>query len=475
MNHVAKIVVIMLIAASFSAEASAVVVEPFSGGYCLLLLDGRNPTEPTEYDFSNDTGRLQLRADGDWQIIYQNTSVFGDPGASKVDIPLIWSSTFTGSVSSVRIFGRNVTDYIDLGNVSTTNRTLEINLGNGGSVLSSGQILADQFTLRNSTIAGDVLGTIRVGSIEDSSGTGLNITGGVSGLVKTLGNVNGTVEILQDVEGSIEIGGQLTGTLDIGGDACDTGDNHIQICHMVGGHFECENMELKDNRVGWMSLGEGLESQPNWESIEHTGTLDIHGTLSGLFHSRSRCGLTMTIDTIDAGPDQHAQLDYGGVWSSGGYTENFSLVVDTFLDGRISSRGPHEGTGMFLGTVDILSDLGAADSSARIITSTRATNPHPIDIGATITIEGSVFPASDGPAIYATGDLDGQVRINGALYNGTGDEIDIDGALTGSAAIAVNWDGENDRSDSADDEWQSGTSVRVGSTGYTGNTPAAHI
>ncbi|MBL8879140.1 MAG: hypothetical protein JNG88_08475 [Phycisphaerales bacterium] len=68
--------------------------------------------------------------------------------------------------------------------------------------------------------------------------------------------------------------------------------------------------------------------------------------------------------------------------------------------------------------------------------------------------------------ILVLGNLVGQIRVNQSLLNGvSGPEIDIDGAMASSAAIAIDYDGWD-----AGHDWQSGATVTVGSSSpYTGN------
>jgi len=100
----------------------------------------------------------------------------------------------------------------------------------------------------------------------------------------------------------------------------------------------------------------------------------------------------------------------------------------------------------------------------------------PDDVTGSVLIAGDLldgFSATNITSGYiVNGDLNGRILIDGALHNGTGDEIEIEGALgSPTAAIAVNYDGRSD----SDDDWDSGATVVVDSTPYTGNTPAARI
>jgi len=78
----------------------------------------------------------------------------------------------------------------------------------------------------------------------------------ITGDVIIGGNVGGddlhTFEAKGDLAATLEICGELpdTGSVKIDGDVLDVGSNHLYITHMTGGHFECHDMELKDNYAG---------------------------------------------------------------------------------------------------------------------------------------------------------------------------------------------------------------------------------
>ena len=72
--------------------------------------------------------------------------------------------------------------------------------------------------------------------------------------------------------------------------------------------------------------------------------------------------------------------------------------------------------------------------------------------------------------ILARGNLYGEIRANGSLANGTGYDIEVKGSMGSDAAIAIDYDGWD-----SSDNWASGATVRIGSTTYSGNSPAARI
>jgi hypothetical protein len=193
-----------------------------------------------------------------------------------------------------------------------------------------------------------------------------------------------------------------------------------------------------------------------------TGTIQINGTLRGALYSRTQCALDITINEIDAEPEPYEDFEYGGVWTWAGFTADCELnVTESFKRGVIKHFGPNDPgvveAGM-LGSVEIGGDVGqsTAGNVARIICEY---DEAARNLGATIHVHGDVYPSLDGnPAIFADGNLDGQILIDGSLRNGAGDEIEIEGALdpNSTATIAVDYDGWD-----PNDVWEPNATVTV--------------
>lgn len=120
------------------------------------------------------------------------------------------------------------------------------------------------------------------------------------------------------------------------------------------------------------------------------------------------------------------------------------------------------------GEITIGGNFGASGLDARIRGESVPPGT-PIDLDARVSIGGDLFSSSGGaPAILATGDLNGRILIDGALHNGTGDEIEIEGTFgTATAAIAINYDGRSDH----ENDWESGATVIVDGVSYDGDDP----
>lgn len=324
----------------------------------------------------------------------------------------------------------------------------------GGSVTVSGtgphtgSITARQANVGAISINGPLTGSVTCPGTVDGS---INVGGSLNGNIEIGGDVSHSINIAGDLSGSLSIGGRLTSSVVINGDVPDIGDNHIYIKHMDAGHFECHDLEIKDNYSGWMVLGHGL-NPANELGTEQTGTIQINGTLSGVLVSRSLCGVEITAARIDAGAESHPSFDYGGICSWGGFTENFGLTVNQwFRNGWVYMYGETR-PGMindFLGSIDILGDMGRdhRDSVARIIADRGEGNPA-VDLGAVIQISGDLYPSGDGnPAIYATGnllthadeptveiggDMRGQLRTDGSVLSKVLPAVHVHGSVYGN-------------------------------------------
>ncbi|MBU0639353.1 MAG: hypothetical protein KKB50_10855 [Planctomycetes bacterium] len=458
--------------------------EQFPGGWCVFKLNGQDPSSPSDYTFDHTFGILTIKNDGFWQILYQDTSVFGDPNAGPVDIPGL-TSTYSqgGSSVSIDLRGRHVLGDIQPNGVNANNdRTFRLILQDGGSVYAD--IWAGTYYVVNSTIPGSVSAAahIQFKGVQDvASGTELDIYGHLNGWLDILNDIgtsslNSKIRIRQDVtaSGKIDVGGILYGTIDIDGDVLNGTGNYIRMRQMDGGHFECNNLDLQVSNGGdWLVIGHGDPFDP---TLVHSGTIEVKGTLSGRIYSRGACALDITVDTIDAGTD--GSQGYGGIMSAVGYRSSSSITVtDAFPRGAISyPSAVVPGYSMPLnGAITIASDLGAQDQVAEITTANPDTQggERAIPIGALIRINGSLRGTSQNnrPAIKATGYLNGKILIDESLIDGsgTGPEVEIAGSMYSNAAITVDYDGW-DRWD----DWQAGATIKVGATTYTENSGAVN-
>jgi hypothetical protein len=103
------------------------------------------------------------------------------------------------------------------------------------------------------------------------------INGPMTGYLNFADNLSGTVTINGDITsaGKIELLGVLSGIIHIDGDVVDGTGNWVRIRQMSGGHFECNDLELKLADGGdWFVLGAGT-FDPN---LVHSGTIDVNGT-----------------------------------------------------------------------------------------------------------------------------------------------------------------------------------------------------
>jgi hypothetical protein len=148
--------------------------------------------------------------------------------------------------------------------------------------------------------SGDILiGGTHIGGIGADSAGDITISGAGphSGPITLRHSYSRCLTINGDMTGNIDVGGALTGSIVIGGDVVDSGDNHIHIHQMDGGHFECQDMELIGDEWNWFVLGKDAA-----RTLLQTGTIQINGTLRGALYSRTQCALDITINEIDAEP-----------------------------------------------------------------------------------------------------------------------------------------------------------------------------
>ncbi len=271
------------------------VVEQFAGGYCFIQGSYDPLIRGTHYEFEEDFGRLTVIAAGDWTIIYREEEY----GGALVDIPYVEGDVALGSGESftLHIEGQDLTDDLVLNSVTGTGtKILEVELG--GGVTSTGWIRAQQFTLQDSTIAGDVDGptyqqAINVLSIGGDAG--LSIGGALLHAVQVQEDVTGPVSVSGDMDGKlwikgdclapICIGGNLDAELDIDG-AC-SGD--ITVAGNVGGHLRIGTAGT-DDFSGVLSAGSLVADGNKFFAIAGDVTDTACITVTGEFNHRMSAG-----------------------------------------------------------------------------------------------------------------------------------------------------------------------------------------
>lgn len=296
------------------------------------------------------------------------------------------------------------------------------------------------------------------------------------------GNLSGTVTIAGNVDagdienaGQIEVSQQLSGMIAIGGDVQNGINNWVRIRQMTGGSFACRDLALRADDGGhWFVTGYGSPFDP---TLIHSGTIMVNGELSGRVYCRGLNDLAITVNTINAA-SEGSKNGYGGIMTAVGFKPNASITVaGDFTMGAIKYPGGVHATSLPMDVpITIGGDMGSATTTARI--SSEATingNPANFDIGGVIHIARDLYGtvSGDGPAIFAEGNLTGQVRIDGSLFDGLGgDEIVIAGSPFGAqGAVVVDYNGYDEI-----DVWGAGATVKVGSApAYTGNTPSAKV
>ncbi|MBU0638066.1 MAG: hypothetical protein KKB50_04315, partial [Planctomycetes bacterium] len=84
-------------------------------------MNGQDVSSPDDYVFDSQTGVLTIKNDGFWQVLYQDSSWFGDPNADPVDIPGV-SSAYVhgqgGDFVSLDLRGRSVLGTISINDVN---------------------------------------------------------------------------------------------------------------------------------------------------------------------------------------------------------------------------------------------------------------------------------------------------------------------------------------------------------------------
>lgn len=105
--------------------------------------------------------------------------------------------------------------------------------------------------------------------------------------------------------------------------------------------------------------------------------------------------------------------------------------------------------------------MGTSFATARISSAACSGDPClplNLDIGGVIHIGGDLWGArpGDGPAIFSDGGLSGKILIDGSLYSGDANEIEIEQAMTSAAAITIDYDGWD-----GFDDWEAGAIIRV--------------
>ncbi|MGE0760185.1 MAG: hypothetical protein AB7O38_24445 [Pirellulaceae bacterium] len=492
----------------------------------------------TDYDVSQDLGTVTiLQGGGRHYKFYSETNLGShipgvinnitiDPGATGnilitirgdgVNGPTLYGASQL-SASDLR-YGPGASDVCTLkacyigGGVATAD-TVYIDLLDGPfhSALISGDVVIQG--VNAPTGPGDELGITIDGDLSGS----LTIDGHANRAISIFGDVSGSLSVLGDLNRSLRVTGAVpaSGQIIFDGDITDAASTvyatGVYIRQMDGGYFECNNMAARATAgeqtacgadAGFYlyphcpcccpSINDGCSLQGSCIAggyctdfnLLQTGTVVICGVLSGKFYSRSKTAINMYIGSIEGEPDTEAGIGVGGIYTQGGFVSGFSLdVTGDFLKGKIACVGPASAADAhpLSGSVHIGGNMGSATARAQILAQYAGSVP----LDASIQIDGALTSGppnagSEGePAIKATGDLGGHIYINGGLVSGNGTtdtppvdipEIEIGGALSTSSAVVVDYDGYD-----ALDDWQSPATVRIGSSVYYGNAPAARV
>lgn len=430
-----------------------------------------------DYQFNAFTGVVTLKRAGNWRITYQDRADADDPAASLIDARGVLSvAGGPDGPAFVELRGRSLLGSVDLDALTSSGpRRLKLMLTEGG-IPAGVSVTATTFDVVGSQLTGDLAGVLRVRSVLGVLDRNeLEIAGSISGTLDILNDLGAPgvasgVQIIGDLTptGRIQVGQTLYGRLTLTGDALDGVGNWIRIRRMSGGRLEMRDLRLRlSDGADWCVIGHGL-TVPELAATTQTGTVAIHGALSGRLYIRGYSSVHVSVNTIDAADD--APWRDGGIEATSGYTAESRIDVASFVRGRIglprdllpASALP---TVTFAGEIDVTGDLPAA---ARIDTLNPGTSggQRAVDLAAMIHIHGNLAGK-----VQATGGLSGQVRIDGSLVDGVaGDEVEIAGPRSGIGAVTVDYDGWNDG-----DNWQNGATVRIGGQVYAANTPAARV
>lgn len=345
-----------------------------------------------------------------------------------------------GEVAGVTV--DTVTGAVDVGGDVSTGFATTGNFGGDltaatvtGANIHIGNNLTSGTTLDVGTMTGDIdidgdTGPGAMIEVDDMTGD-ITVTGTLSGAV--MGKIS-----VGAMEGNIEVGtlsgditaGSLTGDITLTTTSSTTLNGDITIQSTYSDTIAIPvnysgTIKIEDPNMPVASLGSGGEITLDTTNRRFSGAIDIEGDLAG--------SITITGDLTD-------------------------LRGPVTIGGAITSTGKID-VSKVLGRIDVTGDV------------TRTDEP-PIHIRGPVTNSS----AQSVPRITVGGTLNGVIAIDGALddVNTSGAEIDVNAFASGAGAypaIAVNYDGV----DTDTDEWESGATIVVDSTPYSGNTPAASI
>lgn len=312
-------------------------------------------------------------------------------------------------------------------------------------------------------------GTLHIGDslvdlLELNSLTAITVDDAVTptGAVIIHGDFGGQMDFLNAVQGSITIDGDITDT-----------SSRIFIKQLNGGHVECQNLEKAGPISERFMLGIRYGDAPGAGlSLVQSGTIVVNGTLSGAIHFRAQTEVYVTVGEVNATALSGPSI--GGIFSFGGFRPDFQLdVLGDFLQGTIAVLGTEDDTlpdtvlTDLSGRFNVAGDFGGPSTTATFRAEMQDSEGGladcdtvcpDVDLEAVVHVDGDMYGQA-----YVTGDLNGRILIDGALHNGSGDEIEIEGALgAATAAIAINYDGFSDN----DNDWGSGATVKVGNDVY---------
>lgn len=325
------------------------------------------------------------------------------------------------------------------------------------------------------------------------SSTGLlEVAGDLSGSIKvgeTSGDLAGDITIGGDYSGRLDVRNKFSGSLYIGGDVTDS-SAPMYVYDLDGGTLSCESLHKAGPLENRVMFGFYENIAPNLDlDIVQNGSVEVRDTLSGAIYFRAQTEAQVTIGTVDA--NQTDGADAGGIFSYGGYLPGFDLhVTGDFLNGGIYAQGTTDGAALpgsadvrrgIDGSFRIDGDFGGATTVTRFMCAFLDVAPDlstcdgscpNLSLDGIVSIGGDLYTADSNavvPAWYVSGNLNGQILIDGSLIDDSDaePEIDIDGVIASTGAIAIDYDGYD-----AADTWESGAEIDVGASTFTGNSPA---
>jgi hypothetical protein len=287
-------------------------------------------------------------------------------------------------------------------------------------------------------------------SLADEATTGIYIEGDLLDMF-VVSSCAVDVEVGGDVYDNLSLG-NMTGDVTIGGNLYDgitfSRNGTTQVLgsgpHTAGGC--CGDFPFS----GDVSINGSLSGNLVFRD-EMAGTVDVAGAFSGIFQTRDIFSGTVQIQ---------------GNTSPGSGTPNFDVWQD--MGGQILIDGS------LGGLIDIDGDL-VKPGRIEIADAVNQSDPNVPAIHIHGWIDGTPAEEPEDPMVEVGGELDGIIAIDGGMNNAVnGPEIQV-GSLDPNdpnslGAITIDYDGWNDA-----DDWDPNAVIKVDTTEYTENTPAARV